>query len=74
MKKLIIPITVLLVLGLFISLFFVLGNKPAKSYDTKTSQSEATIDITPKTIENSKAIAKSYSWSESAKRYLQLLA
>ena len=56
MKKLIIPITVLLVLGLFISLFFVLGNKPAKSYDTKTSQGEATIDITPKIIENGKFV------------------
>lgn len=53
MKKLIIPITVVLVLGLFISLFFFLGNKP-KSFDTKTSVGEATIDLTPKSIENGK--------------------
>lgn len=54
MKKPIIPITVVLVLGLLISLFFFLGNKPAKSYDTKIIAGEATIDLTPKSIENGK--------------------
>ena len=54
MNKYIIPITVILILGIFSASFFLVNKEKEKENSTITSEGEVTIDITPMEFDDGK--------------------